>query len=111
MPDTRWTLEQKRQHVGAWRASGLSRVTFCEQHNIPHKSMRYWPKDIARADRKAHGPTFIPVSVSGLPESRVTTATAPADELVSLYLPGGIRLCCRAAQLADVFRALRHADT
>ncbi|EPR7353854.1 IS66 family insertion sequence element accessory protein TnpA, partial [Escherichia coli] len=27
------------------------------------------------------------------------------------YLPGGIRLCCRAAQLADVFRALRHADT
>ncbi|CDL44527.1 hypothetical protein [Escherichia coli ISC41] len=53
----------------------------------------------------------MPVSVSGLPEGRGTTATAPADEPVSLYLPGGIRLCCRAAQLADVFRALRHADT
>ncbi|HAI3608752.1 IS66 family insertion sequence element accessory protein TnpB [Escherichia coli] len=82
----------------------------CEQHNIPNKSMRYWPKDIARADRKEQGPAFIPVSVSGLPESRGTTATA-AGEPVSLYLPGGIRLCCRAAQLADVFRELRHADT
>ncbi|WP_045233172.1 IS66 family insertion sequence element accessory protein TnpA, partial [Escherichia coli] len=66
----------------------------CEQHNIPNKSMRYWPKDIARADRKEQGPAFIPVSVSGLPESRGTTATA-AGEPVSLYLPGGIRLCCR----------------
>ncbi|AML17130.1 IS66 family insertion sequence element accessory protein TnpB [Escherichia coli] len=81
----------------------------CEQHNIPNKSMRYWPKDIARADRKEQGPAFIPVSVSGLPESRGTTATA-AGEPVSLYLPGGIRLCCRAAQLADVFRELRHDD-
>lgn len=81
----------------------------CEQHNIPNKSMRYWPKDIARADRKEQGPAFIPVSVSGLPESRGTTATA-AGESVSLYLPGGIRLCCRAAQLADVFRELRHDD-
>ena len=57
----------------------------CEQHNIPNKSMRYWPKDIARADRKEQGPAFIPVSVSGLPESRGTTATAPADEPVTLY--------------------------
>lgn len=81
----------------------------CEQHNIPNKSMRYWPKDIARADRKEQGPAFIPVSVSGLPESRGTAATA-AGEPVSLYLPGGIRLCCRAAQLADVFRELRHDD-
>ncbi|WP_024195274.1 IS66 family insertion sequence element accessory protein TnpA [Escherichia coli] len=81
----------------------------CEQHNIPNKSMRYWPKDIARADRNEQGPAFIPVSVSGLPESRGTTATA-AGEPVSLYLPGGIRLCCRAAQLADVFRELRHDD-
>ena len=81
----------------------------CEQHNIPNKSMRYWPKDIARADRKEQGPAFIPVSVSGLPESRGTTAPA-AGEPVSLYLPGGIRLCCRAAQLADVFRELRHDD-
>lgn len=32
----------------------------CEQHNIPNKSMRYWPKDIARADRKEQGPAFIP---------------------------------------------------
>ena len=62
-----------------------------------------------RADRKEQGPAFIPVSVSGLPESRGTTATA-AGEPVSLYLPGGIRLCCRAAQLADVFRELRHDD-
>ena len=28
----------------------------CEQHNIPNKSMRYWPKDIARADRKEQDP-------------------------------------------------------
>ncbi|SOR08234.1 conserved hypothetical protein [Escherichia coli] len=73
-------MSKKDNIIDAWRASGLSRLAYCEQHNIPHKSMRYWPKDIARADRKAHGPAFIPVSVSGLPESRGTTAAAPADE-------------------------------
>ncbi|EPG3431554.1 IS66 family insertion sequence element accessory protein TnpA [Escherichia coli] len=44
-------------------ASGLSRMAYCDQFYIPNKSMRYWPKDIARADRTAHGLALIPVSI------------------------------------------------
>ncbi|EJN3747402.1 IS66 family insertion sequence element accessory protein TnpB, partial [Escherichia coli] len=33
-----------------------------------------------------------------------------SDEPVTLFLPGGIRMCCQPSQLTDVFRALRHAD-
>ncbi|MFS6817616.1 hypothetical protein [Citrobacter meridianamericanus] len=33
------------------------------------------------------------------------------NEPVTLFLPGGIRMCCHPSQLTVVFRALKHADT
>ncbi|RXA31701.1 hypothetical protein EQ821_26590 [Escherichia coli] len=38
--------KQKRQHVDPWRASGPSWMASCEQHNIPHKSMRYMAEKV-----------------------------------------------------------------
>ncbi|SQK56600.1 Uncharacterised protein [Escherichia coli] len=32
MPRMRWTLDQKKHHVAAWRASGLTREQYCEQY-------------------------------------------------------------------------------
>ncbi len=29
-----YTLEEKRQHVASWRASGLTRQQYCELHSI-----------------------------------------------------------------------------
>ncbi|MDJ6543523.1 IS66 family insertion sequence element accessory protein TnpB, partial [Salmonella enterica] len=34
-----------------------------------------------------------------------------ANEPVTLFIPGGIRMCCHPSQLTDVFRALKYADS
>jgi hypothetical protein len=31
----RWFIEQKKQHVAAWRTSGLTRQQYCELNGIP----------------------------------------------------------------------------
>lgn len=104
----RWTLDQKKHHVAAWRASGLTREQYCELYDIPFKSLRQWPQDVAKAEKRARAPEIIPVSVSGAPG--MANGRPLSDEPVTLFLPGGIRMCCQPSQLTDVFRALRHAD-
>ncbi|EJQ8127451.1 IS66 family insertion sequence element accessory protein TnpB, partial [Salmonella enterica] len=56
MSKPRWSIEQKRQHVAAWRASGLTRQQYCELNDIPFTSLREWPKDVAKAERRANEP-------------------------------------------------------
>ncbi|EFJ2838308.1 IS66 family insertion sequence element accessory protein TnpB [Escherichia coli] len=104
MPRMRWTLYQKKHHVAAWRVSGLTREQYCELYDIPFKSLRQWPQDIAKAEKRARAPEIIPVSVG------MACGRPLSDEPVTLFLPGGIRMCCQPSQLTDVFRALRHAD-
>ncbi|MEE4407021.1 IS66 family insertion sequence element accessory protein TnpA [Enterobacter mori] len=112
MPTIRWTLDQKKHHVAAWRASGLTREQYCDLYDIPVKSLRQWPQDVAKAEQRANAPDVIPVRVSEVPADIDTAhqhATA-VNEPVTLFLPGGIRMCCHPSQLTDVFRALKYAD-
>ncbi|EFB1451862.1 IS66 family insertion sequence element accessory protein TnpB [Escherichia coli] len=104
----RWALDQKKHHVAAWCASGLTREQYCELYDIPFKSLRQWPQDVAKAEKRTRAPEIIPVSLSAVP--RAADDRPLPDEPVTLFLPGGIRLCCQPSQLADVFRSLRHAD-
>ena len=64
MSKPRWTIEQKRQHVAAWRASGLTRQQYCELNDIPFTSLREWPQDVAKAERRANEPTVLPVHIA-----------------------------------------------
>ncbi|EJA5989094.1 IS66 family insertion sequence element accessory protein TnpB, partial [Salmonella enterica] len=100
MPKIRWTLDQKKHHVTAWRTSGLTRQQYCELYDIPFKSLRQWPQDIAKAERHANAPEVIPVRVSAAPAGYDTTHQhATVNEPVTLFLPGGIRMCCQPSQL------------
>ncbi|EBY2670046.1 IS66 family insertion sequence element accessory protein TnpB [Salmonella enterica subsp. enterica serovar Newport] len=112
MPKIRWTLDQKKHHVAAWRASGLTREQYCDLYDIPFKSLRQWPQDVAKAEQRANAPEIIPVRVSEGPVDIDTVHQYSAvHEPVTLFLPGGIRMCCHPSQLTDVFRALRYAET
>ncbi|ENW5049559.1 IS66 family insertion sequence element accessory protein TnpA [Salmonella enterica] len=67
MSKHRWSIEQKRQHVAAWRASGLTRQQYCELepvNDIPFKSLREWPKDVAKAECRANEPSILPVQIA-----------------------------------------------
>lgn len=57
MPRMRWTLDQKKHHVAAWRASGLTREQYCELYDIPFKSLRQWPQDVAKTEKRARAAT------------------------------------------------------
>lgn len=61
MPTIRWTLDQKKYHVAAWRASGLTREQYCDLHDIPFKSLLQWPQNVAKAEQRANAPEIIPV--------------------------------------------------
>lgn len=111
MPKIRWTLDQKKLHVTAWRSSGLTRKQYCDLYDIPFKSLRQWPPDVALAERRAKAPEVIPISVSASQVSTDTTQQhAAINDPITLHLPGGIRMCCHSSQLTDVFRELRYAD-
>ncbi|EEH4119229.1 IS66 family insertion sequence element accessory protein TnpB [Salmonella enterica subsp. enterica] len=110
MPKIRWTLDQKKHHVAAWRVSGLTRKQYCDLYDIPFKSMRQWPQDVLKAEKLAKAPEVIPVSVSPASLNSGNITQHATSEPVTLFLPGGIRLCCQPSQLTDVFRALRYAD-
>lgn len=63
----RWFIEQKKQHVTSWRASGLTRQQYCELNDIPFTSFREWPQDVAKAERRASEPTVLPVHITEAP--------------------------------------------
>ncbi|WP_226312176.1 IS66 family insertion sequence element accessory protein TnpB [Salmonella enterica subsp. diarizonae serovar 58:r:z53] len=64
MSKKRWSIDEKKHHVTAWRASGLTRVQYCELHAIPFKSLSQWPQDIAKAERRANVPAVLPVHIA-----------------------------------------------
>lgn len=39
---SRWTLEEGRSAVEAWRSSGLSQASWCAQHGVSAKRLSYW---------------------------------------------------------------------
>lgn len=104
----RYTLEEKRQHVAAWRSSGLTRQQYSELHDIKFSTFREWPQDTkTRVSNEGSG--LSPVYIAT--ESAPTSVAPVVNEPVMLFLPGGIRMSCHALQLTDVFRALNHAQT
>lgn len=85
MSKPRWTIEQKRQHVAAWRASGLTRQQYCELNDIPFTSLREWPQDVAKAERRANEPTVLPVHIA--PPLHADVPQPVTNEPVTLFLP------------------------
>ncbi len=76
MPRMRWTLDQKKHHVAAWRASGLTREQYCELYDIPFKSLRQWPQDVAKAEKRVsrtvHSAPFVTTGYQYRRPERVT---------------------------------------
>ncbi|EFB3796553.1 IS66 family insertion sequence element accessory protein TnpB, partial [Escherichia coli] len=86
MSKPRWTIEQKRQQRAAWRASGLTRQQYCELNDIPFTSLREWPQDVAKAERRANEPTVLPVHIA--PPLHADVPQPVTNEPVTLLLPG-----------------------
>ena len=67
--------QQGRDHVAAWRASGLTQRRYCEQHHYSRSALGYWSWKINH-EKKDRG--FVEVASGG---SRPAGCSAPAVEL------------------------------
>lgn len=66
-------------------------------------------RDVAKAERRANEPTVLPVHIA--PPLHADVPQPVTNEPVTLFLPGGVRMCCQPSQLTDVFRALKYAQS
>lgn len=79
-------------HVAAWKASGLSRKSYCNEHNLNVHTLNYWCAK-ARQVRMPGG--FVPLEVG-------------ASDALEVRYPNGVRLLLPAgtsmAQVAAYVR-------
>ena len=66
--DAKVERERKwREHVRAWRKSGLSQAAYCRRHALQQADFSWWKSQIARRDERASmssaEPAFVPVHV------------------------------------------------
>jgi hypothetical protein len=76
---TRWTLEQARKELDAWRSSGQSIEAFAKERHVAPYRLRYWQKRLT--DR--------PVASKTKPLSLLPVRVAHAGAPIELVLPSG----------------------
>jgi hypothetical protein len=91
MKSKRWTLEDGKAAVDAWRESGLSMLGFSRQERINIERLRYWRGRVEHSSVRRSTSTLAPVVLTG-------QATDGGGGL-SIQLAGGVTV--RATQDVD----------
>ena len=78
-----------QQHINLWRASGLSQVAFCKQHNLAMHNLQYWRKRLSSsAESVAAKPkALIPITVTSSSPARLRLGAQVMIELPTEALP------------------------
>ena len=86
----RYTSEQKKTMVDAYRASGLSAPRFAAHHGVSYQTLISWIKKEKQsaASTSQHSPPFF----SLIPAVIEDSGTSAAHEAMEISLPGGARL-------------------
>lgn len=109
----RYTPEQKKTMVDAYRASGLSAPRFAAHHGVNYQTLVTW----IRKDKQSSTSTTPNSSPSGflslIPAMIERSGNPVADAAMEISLPGGARLSLTSAnQVAlavALIRQLEHA--
>ena len=75
-----------RDHVGAWRGSGLSARDYCQRHGLNRGTLGYWASRLRRAAAFA-APGFLPVEVE-----MAAAPVAPAAAGIVVEGAAGLRV-------------------
>lgn len=102
----RYTPEQKKTMVDAYRASGLSAPRFASHHGLNYQTMVTW----IRKDKQSSTSPTPNDSPSGflslVPALIEVSRNAPADAAMEISLPGGARLSLTSANQVALAVAL-----
>lgn len=74
--------------VETYLAGDQTQKAFCAEHGLSMPVLNYWLKKYRR--HHDEGPTTAFVEVT--PESEIATMVAPADALLEIWYPHGVRL-------------------
>ena len=89
-------------HVEAWRCSGLSKKSYCEQHDVAYWSLRYWVDKLLSAGESQELVELEAVGVGGEAAEQRAAIELVVDERYVLKLWPSVR----AAHLREVLAAL-----
>jgi transposase-like protein len=102
----RYTPEQKKTMVDAYRASGLSAPRFAAHHGVNYQTLVTW----IRKDKQSSTTTTPNSSPSGflslVPALIEVSGNSPADAAMEISLPGGARLSLTSANQVALAVAL-----
>ena len=102
----RYTPEQKKTMVDAYRASGLSAPRFAAHHGVNYQTLVTW----IRKDKQSSTSTTPNSSPSGflslVPALIEVSGNAPTDAAMEISLPGGARLSLTSANQVALAVAL-----
>ena len=76
--DDRWTIW--REHVAAWKKSGLSQAEFCRQHLLDKQHFSLWKRKIERDKAGDSGSKLIELPVSVLKDRTSGVARSTPDQ-------------------------------
>ncbi len=94
------TREQMFEMILAWRQSGLSQKTFCQQNGIRYHVFHYWYRCYRELQSEATLPGFIPIKVQPF------HSVNPSGAHVELLLADGRRLVFHQPVTCDFLKAL-----
>ena len=80
----RYTEEQMRTLYEQWQASGLTRVDFAEEQEVPPHTFYYWARKFEKAGSNPQAVGFQSITVESPPLVRESRATA------ILHFPSGV---------------------
>ena len=108
----RYTPEQKKTMVDAYRASGLSAPRFAAHHGLKYQTLISWIKK-EKLPATPTAPDASPSSFFSLVPALIEGSGTSARDSMEISLPGGARLSITSAHhvalAAALIRELEHA--
>ena len=102
----RYTPEQKKTMVDAYRASGLSAPRFAAHHGVSYQTLISWIKKDRQSSTSTTPDSSPSPFFSLVPALIEDSGTPAAHEAMELALPGGVRLRIASASHVALAAAL-----
>ena len=102
----RYTPEQKKTMVDAYRASGLSAPRFAAHHGVNYQTLVSWIKKDKQSSMSTTPESSPSSFFSLIPAMIEGSGNPPAGEAMEIFLPGGARLSITSANQVALAVAL-----
>lgn len=103
MTGARRSRDEWREHISAWKRSGVQAVAYAEEHGLNPNTFAWWRSELGRETKPAPRLTLLPVTAK-------TAGTAPIEVVLPQHgVVVRVLDQADAARVAELVRALVRA--